>query len=234
MLLRSLDTLREDPVYFFTIVAAISVSLLIAITIHEFTHAFIAHRLGDSTAKRLGRLSLNPRVHLDPMGTAMLFLAGFGWGKPVPVNPAMLGRSWRQGMAFVSAGGPLSNIVTAALFALPINLGFMPWHSPFSALVFRRGPDFLLADLFGFIIFYNLVLAVFNLIPIAPLDGFKVVLGLLPGDVASHFSRVEPFGPVILLTVVMLDVLFGVGVLSAVMGPPINFLGEIILNGRIR
>ncbi len=233
MFLRSLDQLFADPLHFFTIVVAISISLLIAITVHEFSHALIAYRLGDSTAKLLGRLSLNPKVHLDPLGTAMLFLAGFGWGKPVPVNPAYLGRAGRQGMALVSVAGPLSNVITAALFALPINLGLMPWHSPFRLFVFRGGPDTLLPDLFGFIIFYNLVLAVFNLIPLAPLDGFKIALGLLPREIAASFARLEPYGPAVLLIVIMLDIWVGIGILSTILGPAIDFLGRVILSGRI-
>ncbi len=229
MLLRSLNQLFQDPLYLLLTLVAISVALLIAITIHEFSHALVAYGLGDSTAKRLGRLSLNPAAHLDPMGTAMLFLAGFGWGKPVPVNPMYLRSTGRQGMAMVSLAGPLSNVMTAGLFAIPIRAGLMSWHSPFRLFVFRGGPEDLLADLFGFIIFYNLILAAFNLIPLAPLDGFKVALGILPREMAASFARLETYGPAILLSVIMVDIFLGLGILGAIIGPAVNFLGRVVL-----
>ena len=232
-MLWSLDQLFRDPLHLLTILGAISVALLIAITIHEFTHALVAYGLGDGTAKRLGRLSLNPVAHLDPIGTAMLFLAGFGWGKPVPVNPMYLRNPGRQGMALVSFAGPLSNITTAALFAIPIKAGLMSWHSPFRLFVFRDGLEGFLPDLFGFIIFYNLVLAAFNLIPLAPLDGFKVALGVLPREAAASFARLETYGPAILMFVIMMDILTGIGILSTIIGPVVNFFGLAILDVRV-
>ncbi len=229
MLLRSLDDLFRDPLHFLIILGATVIALSIAITVHEFTHAIIAYRFGDPTAKAYGRLSLNPVVHLDPFGTAMLFLVGLGWGKPVPVNIANFDRFRLQAMAIVSLGGPISNLITAAIFAIPINLGFIPWRSPFSMSVFKGGTDLILPDLFGFIILYNLILAVFNLIPIAPLDGFKVALGVLPRRFAEVLAKSEPYGPVILLVVVVLDFWLGIHVLSSIIGPAIEFFGGIIL-----
>jgi Zn-dependent protease len=229
MLLRSLDDLVKDPLHFLIILCATVIALAIAITVHEFSHAMIAYRLGDSTAKIHGRLSLNPMVHLDPFGTAMLFLVGLGWGKPVPVDIANFNRFRRQAMALVSIGGPISNLITAAIFALPINLGFMPWRSPFSMSIFKNGTDLILPDLFGTIIFYNLILAVFNLIPIAPLDGFKVALGVLPRGFAEILMKYEPYGPVVLLVVFVLDFWLGIHILSSIIGPAIEFFGRIIL-----
>ena len=229
MLLRSLDDLFRDPLHFIIILCATVIALSIAITVHEFTHALIAYKLGDPTAKDYGRLSLNPKVHLDPFGTAMLFLVGLGWGKPVPVNIANFHRFRRQAMAFVSIGGPISNLITAAIFALPINLGLIPWRSPFNMSIFKDGTDLILPDLFGFIIFYNLVLAVFNLIPIAPLDGFKVALGVLPKGIADAVAKSEPYGPAVLMIVVVLDFWLGIRILSSIIGPAIGFFGRIIL-----
>ena len=132
-------------------------------------------------------------------------------------------------MAFVSIGGPMSNLITAAIFALPINLGLIPWRSPFSMSIFKGGTDLILPDLFGFIIFYNLVLAVFNLIPIAPLDGFKVALGVLPKGIAETVAKSEPYGPAVLMIVVVLDFWLGIRILSSIISPAIEFFAGIIL-----
>lgn len=237
MLLRNFDLLFEDPLLFLQLFAVLlltaGVALLIGITVHEFSHAFVAYRLGDTTAQRLGRLSLNPLRHLDPLGTAMLFLVGFGWGKPVPVNDWAFGSRARQGMSMVALAGPLANIVAASLFALPFKLGLLPWRFPSLDLSFRSGPEGFLATLLGFFVFYNLVLAVFNLIPLAPLDGFKVALGFLPRALARPFSRLEPYGPAILLLVLVADFTFGFGFLGRVLFPAINALGSGFLGHRV-
>ena len=122
MLLGSYSLLADDPSGFVRLAALVFLSLVVAITIHEFSHALVANGLGDDTARRLGRLSLNPKRHLDPMGTMMMLVAGFGWGKPVPVNPNRLAHGQR-GTALVAAAGPLSNLMLAFLLAIPFKLG---------------------------------------------------------------------------------------------------------------
>lgn len=232
MLLSYLDLLFSDPLAFlrvFPIVVIIfGIALLGAITIHEFSHALTSYMLGDTTAKRLGRLSLNPVRHMDPTGTALLFLVGFGWGKPVPVNAAMLRRG-RRGMAAVAAAGPLSNVAMAFLLSVPIRVGLLAWPIPFlvdPAAPLSGGVSGLLSHLVGIAIFFNLILAVFNLLPFYPLDGSKVALGLLPRDLARRFARIERYGPALLMSVIVLDIVAGVGVLRTVIGPVVNYLGR--------
>ena len=233
MLLGSLDLLFNDPLAFLqlfpVIVFTMGTALLLGITVHEFSHAMAATRLGDVTARSMGRLSLNPLRHLDPVGTLLLILVGFGWGKPVLVNPLHL-RNGRLGMAIVSAAGPLSNFLTAGLFALPIHFGLIEWHSPFSfTATLSGGIVEIIADLIGFIIFYNIVLGVFNLIPLFPLDGSKVVWGLLPRTIAWTFGRLEPYGPAILIGIIGIDFVTDIGILRRILIPVVNYLGHIIV-----
>lgn len=230
MLLWNLPILFRDPLFFVFLVTGTVVALLVAITVHEFSHALIAFRLGDSTALRLGRLSLNPLAHLDPAGTVLLFLVGFGWGKPVPVNPYFLTGGARAGMAVVALAGPLSNLLTAAVFALPVRLGVMAWHSPFSYRLFAQvNPQWLIADIIGLIVFYNLILAAFNLIPLAPLDGFKVALGILPKEISSSYAKLEQYGPAILFAVIGLGYFTDLNVLWGVLGPLVNAFAFLLV-----
>ena len=138
MLLWNLRLLIDDPAAFFLLVAIVGFSLLIAITVHEFSHALMANRLGDPTAKRMGRLSLNPIKHLDPLGTLMLLLVGFGWGKPVPINPNYFRMNPRRGMAVSALAGPLSNFALAAVLGVIIRTGVVAWHSPYEGLTFIK------------------------------------------------------------------------------------------------
>ena len=237
MLLRSIDLLFNNPGAFLDVVivffAAVAPALLIAVTVHEFSHAVVATYLGDHTARRLGRLSLNPVRHLDPMGAIMMLLVGFGWGKPVPVNPFFLRSGPRTGMSAVSAAGPVSNLVTASLCAVPIRAGLVPWHSPFAFSGLDGPLTGLFADLLGFVIFYNIILAIFNLIPLAPLDGSKVAIGLLPPGPASAMARREAYGPVILLGIIMLDWATNLNLLWGVLRPIVNVVGLVIVGQDI-
>ncbi len=234
MILRNIDLLFDDPlrfvVVFITSLATAGVALLIGITVHEFSHAALAHRLGDDTARRLGRLSLNPVRHLDPAGTILLLLVGFGWGKPVPVSPNRLrGNPW-TGMSVVAGAGPVSNVLTAAVCAVPIRLGLAPWHSPF---YFRglqgQGLEGLAADLLGFVIFYNIILAVFNLIPLFPLDGSKVALGILPRSIAAKMLRFEASGPAILIAIIAIDMITNLNLLWRVLNPLVDVVGWLVM-----
>ncbi len=221
MIFRYFDLLRIDFTLFLTFFGAVVLALLVGIAFHEFSHALAATALGDSTARKLGRLSLDPRVHLDPFGTLLLFLAGFGWGKPVPVNPYALRNGPRTGMAMVAAAGPLSNLLIAALLAVPIRLGWTPWHNPFGFILSTAGWD--LADYVGLFlsagVLLNVILAVFNLLPLAPLDGFKVAVGLLPVDLARPVARLERHGMLILMALFFLGPVVGINFFSWVVRP---------------
>ncbi|KAF0195535.1 MAG: Peptidase M50 [Bacillota bacterium] len=150
-------------------------ALLLALTIHEFAHAFVSHRLGDPTPKRQGRLTLNPLAHIDPIGLIMLWLFRFGWGRPVEIDPSYY-RDRRKGTILVSFAGPLSNMITAFVIAWLQVLAFYTLRNSFLSQ--------LLATAFSF----NIFLAVFNLIPIPPLDGSKILAGLLPGRLSYKYQ----------------------------------------------
>jgi Zn-dependent protease len=210
MLLWNLGLLRDDPKAFVLLIVVIAFSLLIAITVHEFSHALMANRLGDPTAKRMGRLSLNPVKHLDPLGTLMLLLVGFGWGKPVPINPGYFRINPRRGMALSAFAGPLSNLALAAVLGIIIRSGAVAWHSPYSGLSFTSwSAGSVAADIIGYVILFNIILAVFNLIPIAPLDGFNILVGILPRRQSEAVARLEQWGPLLLLVIVFLGYFTG-------------------------
>jgi Zn-dependent protease len=188
-----LNILFENPIVFFILVPV----LLMSLAIHEYAHAKAADKLGDPTARYLGRVTLNPLAHLDPIGTMLLVFAGFGWGKPVPFNPINLDNPKRDA-ALISFAGPFSNIliavVTALLFHLMQFLGMNAGDSVFTAISFA---------VIQIVIGINLTLAFFNLIPVHPLDGFKVVYGLLPANIAPQWLQMESMGLLILLIMVM-------------------------------
>lgn len=212
MLFRNLDLLRTDPVSFFFIILVVVVALTIAITVHEFSHGFVANFLGDPTAKRNGRLSFNPLVHLDPLGTIMLFLVGFGWGKPVPVDAFNLKYGPRTGMALVGLAGPVSNLLFASI------LGGMAKLAPS-----------LLGLLVYYIVLYNIILAIFNLIPLPPLDGSNVLRGVLPYNLAVSYSKIDRYGPAILIIIILIDNFTPVSILLTVLRYPVNFFSNLLL-----
>ena len=212
MLFNLLDQLQINPFVALINLAAFTVALVVGITVHEFSHAWAAARLGDRTAQRQGRLTLNPMAHLDPVGTLLIFIAGFGWGKPTPVTPSNIRIGEKAGMAVVALAGPISNIIVATLAAMPFRLGTLSLPS--------SGID---AQMLQALVLWNVVLAVFNLLPIAPLDGFKVALGVLPRALAVPFARTERFGMIILLMVVLADAALNVGILSRILFPAIRF-----------
>ena len=226
MFLGSYHLLLSDPSSFLRLGVLTILSVIIAITVHEFSHALVATGLGDSTARRLGRLTLNPLKHLDPSGTAMLFVAGFGWGKPVPCDYHQLSRG-NLGITLVAAAGPLSNMAVAFLLAIPIKVGLLSWSGPSlsrATLVMTGGLREGLADILGIVIFFNLLLAAFNLIPLAPLDGSKVLRGLFPNNLAPRYGQIERYGPLILISLVIFDFVSNLGILWGIIGPVVRFL----------
>ena len=229
MLFGLLDLLESDPVLAVAVLASLCVSLAICIAVHEFSHAYVASELGDHTARMLGRVTLNPIKHLDPIGSVLILLAGFGWGKPVPVDPRYLRNDPRLGMALVSVAGPASNVVAAILFAVIVRIGLADALIP-DIFVFGRHLADLVDFTLGTLVRFNLILAIFNLLPIAPLDGFKVAVGILPRELAIPFSRTEPYGIGVLLGLVFIGFLPGVpSPLQWIIVAPVGFIMQTLL-----
>jgi Zn-dependent protease len=192
-------------------------TLIIAFTVHEFAHAWTADQLGDDTPRLAGRLTLNPLAHLDVLGSLMLVLAGFGWAKPVPVNPYALQRRTPAGMMIVAAAGPVSNVGLALLASIPFMLGLVSISSSVLAV--------FVADF----IFLNLVLFFFNLIPIFPLDGEKVLTYFLPPSGQAFLAQVRPYGPILLALLVILSSRSGLNLLDfLVRGPALGISSFLV------
>lgn len=166
--------------------------ILIGLTVHEYSHARAADHLGDYTSAYAGRLTLNPLAHIDLMGFLMLLLAGFGWAKPVPINPLKFRGNMRTGVAMVSLAGPAANVITAFTGALILFLSF-PQGIPANSLAVQM--------LHG-VVQINMVLAIFNLIPIPPLDGSKILASVLPAQFGDAFLQLERYGPLLLIILV--------------------------------
>ena len=197
------------------------VSLIFSIAIHEFSHAFVATKLGDPTAKLLGRLTLNPIAHLDLFGTLALLFIGIGWGKPVPFNPNNL-KNPKVGSALISAAGPLSNLLIAIIICLPYLI--LIYTNPSSKELYS------LANIYGYIsqiVLLNAALAIFNLIPVHPLDGFKVLGGLLPQSWYYDWHKMERYGMYILLLLII--PIQGGSVISKVVFPIATNITNLLL-----
>ncbi len=190
-----------------TSMAATLLAVLLAITLHELAHGYVAYQLGDNTAKAAGRLTLNPLAHLDPIGALMMLIAGFGWAKPVPVNPFFFKGNRRKGMMLVSVAGPAVNLIVAYIAYAIFVAGNGFYHSPF------------MYQFLNYCIILNVYLAVFNLIPVPPLDGSKILAGFLPGIMSKFMpaqraymdsnrilGTLEQYGFVILMAMILLNI----------------------------
>jgi Zn-dependent protease len=188
--------------------------LIIAMTVHEFAHGWVAYKLGDTTAKYSGRLTLNPLAHIDPIGTIILplllfFTTGFaiGWAKPVPINYWAL-RNPKRDLIWVGASGPIANIIFAILLSI----------------LWRIIPSFYITNaVFQKLIYINLLLAAFNLVPIPPLDGSRIAMGILPDDLASKYSAIEPYGFIIIMLLIWL------GVFDLFIWPIVKILSRLLM-----
>jgi Zn-dependent protease len=195
-----------------------AIALLIGFSVHEAAHAWAAYRLGDDTARRQGRLTLNPLAHLDPLGTLMALFAMIGWAKPVPVTPWRLRYGPRVGGALVAAAGPFSNLLLAVLGAIPWRLGLLD-----------RAPELVLTIAWTFVAL-NAVLFLFNLIPLAPLDGLSVLSGLVDRRTAEGLVPLYTYGPYILMGLIMLGyVVPQLDILGRTLFPAINGLMRLLI-----
>ena len=207
-----LSLLQTNPLVALAFIAG----LVFGITIHEFSHALVAYRLGDPTAKLAGRLNLNPASHLDPIGTIALLVVGMGWGKPTPFDPFNL-RNIKRDSALISVAGALSNFLFASIMATPYLVAYYTGNLNQSVIGIYQ--------ILAIAIWINLILGVFNLIPVSPLDGFKVLAGLLPRDWYYDFIQTERYGIFILI------LLLFTGVVGRILFPIVSVLFNLLMPG---
>lgn len=187
-------------------------AILIAISFHEFAHGYVAYRLGDPTPKYQGRLTVNPLAHLDPVGTLMLIVSHFGWAKPVMVNPLNFRGDKKKGMLYVALAGPLTNMLIALIGAILYNL-------------IRNLPiDIFFIIALDYLIQINIGFALFNLIPVPPLDGSKILAGILPYHMHDLIYQLEAYGPLILILIIVS------GVTDKTLWPIVNYLSGLFVN----
>jgi Zn-dependent protease len=202
-----------------------AVILLTAFPVHEFAHAWTADHFGDTTPRANGRLTLNPLKHLDPFGTLLMILVGFGWAKPVPINPYVLNKRSPAATMLVSLAGPMSNLLMAILASVPFRLGLV------SASDFRLVAGGILPSLSLFLYIFveiNLLLMLFNLIPLFPLDGEKVLGYFLPPAGVRFLDEIRPYSSLILLGVFFILPLVGINLLGTILQPALTFLAGIL------
>lgn len=201
------------------------ITLLIAFTFHEYAHAWTATQFGDDTPRLYGRLTLNPLAHLDFIGSLMLVFVGFGWAKPVPINPRKVQQHSQSALMLVAISGPLSNFFLAVLASIPLRLGLVIPTAPLIA-IFPTPYQFLL-----YFVFTNLGLMIFNLIPLPPLDGEEILEFLMPPSWDSQWQRIKPYGPYILMGLFVLGPLIGFNLIGVIISPIVNGMAQLLLGG---
>jgi Zn-dependent protease len=201
------------------------ITLLIAFTVHEFAHAWTANQFGDDTPRLYGRLTLNPLAHLDIIGSLMLIFVGFGWAKPVPINPRKIRQHSPSALMFVALSGPLSNFLLAVLAAIPLRFGLVTPTLPLISF-FPTPYQFLL-----YFLYTNLGLMVFNLIPLPPLDGEEIMEFVLPPSWDNQWQRIKPYGPYILMGLFLLGPLMGFNLVGVIINPIVDGMASLLLGG---
>jgi Zn-dependent protease len=203
-----------------------------SITIHEYSHALSAYWLGDDTAKRAGRLKLNPISHLDPIGAIMLLVVHIGWAKPVPINPYNF-KDMKTGTAISAAAGPISNFIMATLSALLVRFvygfGFLNQLDNGIAFIFLS----LLIKFLYFSVFINLALGLFNLIPLPPLDGSKILGGFLSDEMYFKYTAKEKQGAYILMIIMAVSFIFKIPIFGMIINQPLQYLTQLLLGNII-
>lgn len=200
------------------------VVLLTAFSVHEFAHAWTADYFGDDTPRLNGRLTLNPLAHLDPIGSLLLLVAGFGWAKPVPINPYVLQRRSPAATMWVSLAGPLSNFFMAVVASIPFRVGLISAADAQIAIATRNSHILpTLPQVLWVFIYVNLLLMLFNLIPLAPLDGEKIAMYFFPRNWTNFLDRIRPYGPMILMVIVFF------GFLGRIIYPPLSILMSLLV-----
>lgn len=198
--------------------------LLTAFSVHEFAHAWTANLFGDDTPRLNGRLTLNPIAHLDPMGSLLMLVAGFGWAKPVPVNPYVLERRSPAALMLVALAGPLSNLLMAIVAAIPFQLGLVSIQT--AQIDYATSASHFLPtipQLLLVFVYINLLLMLFNLIPLYPLDGEKIAMYFFPPSWTRVLDTIRPFAPLVLLALVF------VGGLNWIITPTLNLLVRLLV-----
>jgi Zn-dependent protease len=218
----------NNPTVLIALLFTYTIILLTSFPVHEFAHAWTADRFGDSTPRQNGRLTLNPLAHWDPIGTLMMILIGFGWAKPVPINPYALTRRSAAAPMLVSLAGPASNLLMAIIVAIPFRLGLV---SVQDAHLHVGGFIPPLAWILEEFISINLLLMLFNLLPLFPLDGEKILAFFLPPAGVEFLETIRPYSSLILMGLLFILPLAGIDVLGKVLYPALDFLTRLLIGG---
>ena len=213
-----------------TLVARLFV-LMTAFTVHEFAHAWTADHFGDNTPRQYGRLTLNPLDHLDIFGSIMLLVAGFGWAKPVPINPYVLQKRSPAGVMWVSLAGPMSNLLMAIVGAIPFRMGWLSIQQAYYDTYISTSKALLpsLPQLTLEFISINLILMLFNLIPLAPLDGDKIADYVLPPKWSDTLARIRPYGPMLLMVLLFGLPCVGIDIIGWIIRPAMNAMFQLLI-----